>query len=155
MKGWPGVFPCCPEAWKTESFPVPFPDSTWKDPIFPPCRAYRGAHPEEHIRLARLGRIFRTTRKGLSRGSNSLLWPRKWRVPFPLSGNARENGVVVSLAHHNATPAIINRQWKQALPSPPTWATAVPMKSTVITIPSGHSCLTTDSPYASLPMAPI
>jgi N-acetylglucosamine-6-phosphate deacetylase len=77
-------------------------------PYLNPAPGFRGAHPEEHIRPADWDE-FTELQNSAQQGIRLITVAPEMEGAIPFIGKCRDQGVVVSLAHHNAGPEIIDQ----------------------------------------------
>lgn len=77
-------------------------------PYLNPAPGYRGAHPEEYIRPASWEE-FTELQESALQGIRLITVAPEMEGAIPFIQRCRESGVVVSLAHHNAGPEIIDQ----------------------------------------------
>lgn len=77
-------------------------------PYLNPAPGYRGAHPEEYIRPADWEE-FEELQELAKQGIRLITVAPEMEGAIPFIRKCRESGVVVSLAHHNAGPEIIDQ----------------------------------------------
>jgi N-acetylglucosamine-6-phosphate deacetylase len=77
-------------------------------PYLNPARGFRGAHPEQHIRLPDW-QEFSELQEKAKQGIRIITVAPEMQGAIPFIRKCEESGVVVSLAHHNAGPDIIDQ----------------------------------------------
>ncbi len=77
-------------------------------PYISPVDGYRGAHPEEHVRLADWEE-FSEYQERAHQGIKLITVAPEMEGAIPFIELCHKSGVVVSLAHHNGTPEIIEQ----------------------------------------------
>lgn len=77
-------------------------------PFISPVAGYRGAHPEQYVRLPDWDE-FVELQEAARKGIRLITVAPEMEGSIPFIEKCREQGVVVSLGHHNATPAIIDQ----------------------------------------------
>ena len=77
-------------------------------PYLSPVKGYRGAHPEQYIRLPDW-QEFSALQEAAQGGIRLITVAPEMKGAIPFIGKCNENGVVVSLGHHNGTAEIIDQ----------------------------------------------
>jgi len=77
-------------------------------PYISPLQGYRGAHPEQYIRMPDLNE-FSAFQEAAHNGIRLITVAPEMEGAIPFIRQCVETGVVVSLGHHNATPEIIEQ----------------------------------------------
>jgi len=77
-------------------------------PYLSPVKGYRGAHPEQHIRLADWDEFSEFQSIAHEAIKLTTVAP-EMEGAIPFISKCKESGVVVSLGHHNGTPEIIEQ----------------------------------------------
>jgi len=77
-------------------------------PYLSPVKGFRGAHPEEHIRLPDWEE-FSSLQEAARGGIGLITVAPEMEGAIPFISKCKDNDVVVSLGHHNGTADIINR----------------------------------------------
>lgn len=77
-------------------------------PYLSPVKGYRGAHPEQHIRLPDWEE-FTVFQESAHQGIKLVTVAPEMEGAIPFIQKSHESGVVVSLAHHNGTPEDIDQ----------------------------------------------
>lgn len=77
-------------------------------PYLNPAPGYRGAHPEQYIRPASWEE-FQKLQNNANQGIRLITVAPEMEGTIPFIRKCNENGVAVSLAHHNAGPEIIDQ----------------------------------------------
>lgn len=77
-------------------------------PYLSPVKGYRGAHPEQHIRLPDWEE-FTVFQESAQQGIKLVTVAPEMEGAIPFIQKSHESGVVVSLAHHNGTPEDIDQ----------------------------------------------
>lgn len=77
-------------------------------PYLSPVKGFRGAHPEEHIRLPDWEE-FSALQEAAQGGISLITVAPEMEGAIPFIGKCRDGGVVVSLGHHNGTASIIDQ----------------------------------------------
>ncbi|RLD87034.1 MAG: hypothetical protein DRJ29_18460, partial [Bacteroidetes bacterium] len=80
-------------------------------PYLSPVQGYRGAHPEEHIRLPDWEE-FTALQEAAKGGIRLITVAPEMEGAIPFIEKCRDSGVVVSLGHHNGTADIIDQAVK-------------------------------------------
>jgi len=80
-------------------------------PYLSPVKGFRGAHPEEHIRLPDWEE-FSALQEAAQGGIRLITVAPEMKGAIPFISKCRDSGVVVSLGHHNGTAAIIDQAVK-------------------------------------------
>jgi len=80
-------------------------------PYLSPVQGYRGAHPEEHIRLPDWEE-FTALQEAAKGGIRLITVAPEMEGAIPFIEKCRDSGVVVSLGHHNGTADIIGQAVK-------------------------------------------
>ena len=80
-------------------------------PYLSPVRGFRGAHPEEHIRLPDWEE-FTVLQEAAKGGIRLITVAPEMEGAIPFIGKCSDGGVVVSLGHHNGTADIIDQAVK-------------------------------------------
>jgi len=80
-------------------------------PYLSPVRGFRGAHPEEHIRLPDWEE-FTALQEAAKGGIRLITVAPELEGAIPFIGKCRDSEVVVSLGHHNGTADIIDQAVK-------------------------------------------
>jgi len=91
-----------------ETISLSIPGFHLEGPYLNPTRGYRGAHPEQYIRLADWEE-FSELQASAQQGIRLVTVAPEMEGAIPFIRKCKENGVVVSLGHHNAGPEIINQ----------------------------------------------
>ena len=91
-----------------ETISLSIPGFHLEGPYLNPTRGYRGAHPEQYIRLADWEE-FSDLQASAQQGIRLVTVAPEMEGAIPFIRKCKENGVVVSLGHHNAGPEIINQ----------------------------------------------
>ena len=77
-------------------------------PYLSPVKGFRGAHPEQYIRLPDWEE-FSALQEAAQGGIRLITVAPEMEGAIPFISNCTDNGVVVSLGHHNGSPEIINQ----------------------------------------------
>jgi N-acetylglucosamine-6-phosphate deacetylase len=77
-------------------------------PYLSPVQGYRGAHPEQYIRLPDWDE-FSALQEAARGGIRLITVAPEMEGAIPFIGKCKDNGVVVSLGHHNGTAEIIDQ----------------------------------------------
>ena len=77
-------------------------------PYISPVKGYRGAHPEQHVRLPDW-KEFSELQERAQQGIKLVAVAPEMDGAIPFIGKCSENGLVVTLAHHNGSPEDINQ----------------------------------------------
>jgi len=80
-------------------------------PYISPVKGYRGAHPEQHVRLPDW-KEFSELQERAQQGIKLVAVAPEMEGAIPFIGKCSENGLVVTLAHHNGSPEDINQAVK-------------------------------------------
>ena len=72
-------------------------------PYISPVKGYRGAHPEQHVRLPDW-KEFSELQERAQQGIKLVAVAPEMEGAIPFIGECSENGLVVTLAHHNGSP---------------------------------------------------
>ena len=95
-------------AMKDEMIGMSIPGFHLEGPYISPVDGYRGAHPVEHVRLADWDE-FSEYQERAHQGIKLVTVAPEMEGAIPFIKLSKESGVVVSLAHHNASPEIIEQ----------------------------------------------
>jgi len=96
------------ESLKDEIISASIPGFHLEGPYISPVQGYRGAHPEQHIRLPDW-REFSTLQERAHSAIKLVAVAPELEGAIPFIRKCRESGVVVSLAHHNGSPENIEQ----------------------------------------------
>ena len=77
-------------------------------PYISPVDGYRGAHPEQYVRLPDWEE-FKALQEAAGNGIRLITVAPEMEGALPFIKKCKENGLVISLAHHNASPEIIDQ----------------------------------------------
>jgi len=77
-------------------------------PFISPVAGYRGAHPEQYVRLADWDE-FSELQEAAHKGIRLITVAPEMEGAIPFIEKCKKSGVAVSLGHHNASPAIIDQ----------------------------------------------
>jgi N-acetylglucosamine-6-phosphate deacetylase len=91
-----------------ESIGLSIPGFHLEGPYLNPAPGFRGAHPEQYIRPADWEE-FSELQESAQQGIRLITVAPEMEGAIPFISKCREAGVVVSLAHHNAGPEIIDQ----------------------------------------------
>jgi len=91
-----------------ETIRLSIPGFHLEGPYLNPTKGYRGAHPEQYIRLADWEE-FSELQASAQQGIRLVTVAPEMEGAIPFIRKCKENGVVVSLGHHNAGPEIIDQ----------------------------------------------
>lgn len=95
-------------AMEDEMIGMSIPGFHLEGPYISPIDGYRGAHPAEHVRLADWDE-FSEYQERAHQGIKLVTVAPEMEGTIPFIKLSKESGVVVSLAHHNGSPDIIER----------------------------------------------
>lgn len=95
-------------AMSDEMIGMSIPGFHLEGPYISPVAGYRGAHPEEHVRLADWEE-FSEYQEMAHQGIKLITVAPEMEGAIPFIELCQESGVVVSLAHHNGSPEIIDQ----------------------------------------------
>jgi N-acetylglucosamine-6-phosphate deacetylase len=95
-------------AMENELIALSIPGFHLEGPYLNPAPGYRGAHPEQHIRPADWEEFMELQNKA-NQGIRLITVAPEMEGAIPFIQKCKESGVVVSLAHHNAGPDIIDQ----------------------------------------------
>ena len=96
------------EALDDESISMSIPGFHLEGPYISPVKGYRGAHPEQHIRLPDWNEFSELQEKA-HQGIKLITVAPEMEGAVPFIKKCDESGVVVSLGHHNGSPEIIEQ----------------------------------------------
>jgi N-acetylglucosamine-6-phosphate deacetylase len=96
------------EALEDEILSRSIPGFHLEGPYISPVKGYRGAHPEQYVRLPDWDEFSELQEKA-QQGIKLITVAPEMEGALPFIRKCRESGVVVSLAHHNASPEIIEQ----------------------------------------------
>jgi len=96
------------EALHDEIISSSIPGFHLEGPYLSPVKGYRGAHPEQHIRLPDWDEFSEFQQRAHGAIKLTTVAP-EMEGAIPFISKCKESGVVVSLGHHNGTPEIIDR----------------------------------------------
>jgi N-acetylglucosamine-6-phosphate deacetylase len=91
-----------------ESIGASIPGFHLEGPYISPLQGYRGAHPEQYVRLPDWNE-FTQLQEAAQDGIRLITLAPELDGAIPFIRNCAGSGVVVSLGHHNGTPEIINQ----------------------------------------------
>jgi N-acetylglucosamine-6-phosphate deacetylase len=96
------------EAMDDEVISMSIPGFHLEGPYLSPVKGYRGAHPEQHIRLPDWNE-FSELQEEAHQGIKLITVAPEMEGAIPFIQKCNESGVVVSLGHHNGSPEIIEQ----------------------------------------------
>ena len=96
------------EVLDDEKIGVSIPGFHLEGPYISPVTGYRGAHPEQYVRLPDWNE-FLELQEAAHKGIKLITVAPEMEGAIPFIRKCSENGVVVSLGHHNGTPEIIEQ----------------------------------------------
>ena len=99
------------ESRKDEILSMSIPGFHLEGPYISPVKGYRGAHPEEHIRLPDWEE-FTELQENAEQGIKLVAVAPEMEGAIPFTGKCNESGLVVTLAHHNGSPEDIDQAAK-------------------------------------------
>ena len=99
------------ESRKDEILSLSIPGFHLEGPYISPVQGYRGAHPEEHIRLPDWEE-FTELQENAEQGIRLVAVAPEMEGAIPFTQKCSENGLVVTLAHHNGNPGDIDQAVK-------------------------------------------
>jgi N-acetylglucosamine-6-phosphate deacetylase len=91
-----------------ETIGLSIPGFHLEGPYLNPAKGFRGAHPEQYIRPADWGE-FQELQESAQQGIRLITVAPEMEGAIPFIRTCKENGVVISLGHHNASPEIIDQ----------------------------------------------
>ena len=93
---------------KDEILSLSIPGFHLEGPYISPVKGYRGAHPVEHIRLPDW-KEFTELQENAEQGIRLVAVAPELEGALPFTEKCHENGLVVTLAHHNGSPENIDQ----------------------------------------------